>query len=107
MERVDLAARRRFSDEAPQKVSLFASDRLLFDQHCLRPGQSQAVHTHEREDKAYLVLEGEALFEIDGERELVPEGGAVFARAGSPHGVANESDSDLVLLVAMAPSPSR
>jgi quercetin dioxygenase-like cupin family protein len=105
MEYVDLLAQRRFNDEKLQKVPVFASERLLFDQYCLKPGQAQRVHTHEHEDKIYVVLEGEALFEIGGEHELLAEGSAVIARSGVPHGVRNDSDSELVLLVTMAPKP--
>lgn len=105
MEYVTLSERRRFGDKL-QKVPVFDSERLLFDQYCLGPGQAQRVHRHESEDKIYVVLEGEALFEIGEERELLSEGSAVIARAGVPHGVSNLSDSEVVLLVAMAPKPA-
>lgn len=106
MEYVDLLAQRRFGAEKMQKVPVFASERLLFDQYCLQPGQAQRVHSHAAEDKVYVVLEGEALFEVGGERELLAEGSAVIARAGVAHGVRNDADSELVLLVAMAPKPA-
>jgi mannose-6-phosphate isomerase-like protein (cupin superfamily) len=38
--------------------------------------------------------------------EDLGEGHAVIARAGTPHGVRNETDENLVLLVTMAPRPS-
>ena len=102
-----LADQRAFDDNKMQKVPVFDSERMLFDQYCLKPGQAQRVHSHRDEDKIYVVLLGEALFDIGGEQELLPEGTAVIARAGVPHGVRNDSDSDVVLLVAMAPrSPS-
>ena len=106
MNYVNLNDNRRFSDEKMQKVPVFDSSKMFFDQYCLRSGQSQRVHTHDAEDKIYVVLEGEAMFDIGGEQELLPEGTAVIAKAGTPHGVANHSDSDLVLLVAMAPKPA-
>lgn len=99
MDIVDLAQARRFADARYQKVSLFDASRLLLDQYCLLPGQAQQPHRHADVDKAYLVLEGEALVTIGEERELVPAGCAVLAPAGVSHGVANESDSKLVLLV--------
>jgi quercetin dioxygenase-like cupin family protein len=105
MEHAMLAERRRFSDDKMQKVPVFESERMFFDQYCLRPGQSQKVHTHEAEDKVYVVLAGEAMFDIGGEQELLPEGAAVIARAGVPHGVRNDSGHDVVLLVVMAPKP--
>jgi len=105
MEIVTLAQKRAFGD-ALKKVPLFDSERLLFDLYCLQPGQSQRTHTHRDADKVYVVLEGEALFELDDEQELLPEGTAVIARAGEAHGVRNDSTSSLVLLVAMAPRPA-
>ncbi|HKI58791.1 MAG TPA: cupin domain-containing protein [Trueperaceae bacterium] len=105
METVTLAQKRAFAD-ALTKVPLFESERLTFDLYCLRPGQSQRVHAHTGSDKVYVVLEGEALFDVDGDQELLPEGTAVIARSGESHGVRNDSTSDVVLLVAMAPRPS-
>ena len=106
MEYVDLFGQRRFSDDKLQKVPVFTSEWLLFDQYCLKPGQAQRVHTHATEDKIYVVLEGEALFEVGGEHELLAEGSAVIARSGVPHGVRNDSNTELILLVAMAPRPA-
>ena len=105
MEYTHLTLQRRFSDEKMQKVSVFETEKMFFDQYCLLPGQSQKVHSHEGEDKVYLVLEGEAVFDIGGEQEMLTEGTAVIARAGVPHGVRNDSGTKLVLLVTMAPRP--
>ncbi len=101
-----LSELRRFGDDKMQKVSLFDSDKMFCDQYCLLPGQFQKVHSHSGEDKVYVVLEGEALFDIGDEQEMLAEGTAVFAPAGVSHGVSNESDSKLVLLVVMAPKPA-
>jgi mannose-6-phosphate isomerase-like protein (cupin superfamily) len=102
---VNLADRRRFDEEKMQKVPVFESEKMFFDQYCLLPGQSQRVHVHDDADKVYVVLEGEGMFEIGGERELLAEGMAAFAPAGVPHGVRNDSLGKLILLVAMAPKP--
>lgn len=90
-----------------QKVPLFDSKSMFCDQYCLLPGQSQRIHSHSQEDKVYIVLEGEALITIADEQELVPEGSAVIAKAGTAHGVENDSDSNVVLLVVMAPKPDK
>jgi quercetin dioxygenase-like cupin family protein len=105
MEYVNLGDQRRFSEDKMQKVPVFTSDKLYCDQYCLRPGQAQRVHEHAAEDKVYIVIEGEAMFTIDDEQELLAEGSAVIARAGVPHGVRNDSDSNVVVLVMMAPKP--
>lgn len=105
MDTVTLAQRRAFGDRL-QKVPLFDSQRMLFDLYCLRPGQSQQPHDHADADKVYVVLEGEALFEVGDEQELLPEGTALLARAGERHGVRNDSTSNVVLLVTMSPRPA-
>jgi mannose-6-phosphate isomerase-like protein (cupin superfamily) len=105
MDYINLKAQRNFSEEKMQKIPVFTSDKMYCDQYCLLPGQSQRVHTHATEDKIYIVLEGEAMLDIGTERELLTEGTATIARAGVPHGVSNESVSNVVLLVMMAPKP--
>ena len=95
-----------FSEEKMQKNALFDSPHLFYDAYCLLPGQSQKVHAHEGSDKIYYVLRGTGRFTVDGEEEDLGEGHAVIARAGVPHGVRNETEKNLVLLVTMAPRPS-
>lgn len=107
MEIISLQAKRFFSEDNMQKVPLFASQHMFCDQYCLLPGQAQRIHSHEHEDKIYIVLEGEALITLAEEQELVPEGNAVMAPAGLAHGIENDSDSKLIVLVVMAPKPAK
>lgn len=95
-----------FSEEKMQKNSLFDSERLFYDTYCLLPGQAQKVHAHENSDKVYYVLEGMGRFTVGQEEEDLGEGHAVVARAGEQHGVRNETEVNLVLLVTMAPPPA-
>ena len=95
-----------FSEEKMQKNTLFESPRLFYDLYCLLPGQSQKVHAHEDSDKIYYVLKGAGRFTVGDEERDLPEGHAVIAPAGEPHGVQNETQEPLVLLVTMAPRPS-
>ncbi len=94
-----------FSEEKMKKNSLFDSPRLFYDAYCLLPGQAQKVHAHESSDKVYYVLKGTGRFTIGDEEEDLGEGHAVIARTGVPHGVRNEENQNLVLLVTMAPKP--
>ena len=71
----------------------------------MEPQPPKVFISHASEDKVYVVLEGEAVFDIGGDQELLIEGSAVMARAGVAHGVRNDSDSPVVLLVVMAPKP--
>jgi mannose-6-phosphate isomerase-like protein (cupin superfamily) len=95
-----------FSEEKMKKNSVFDSPHLFYDTYCLMPGQSQKIHAHDDSDKVYYVLRGTGRFTVDDEEEDLGEGHAVIARAGVPHGVRNETQEDLVLLVTMAPRPS-
>jgi mannose-6-phosphate isomerase-like protein (cupin superfamily) len=95
-----------FSEEKMQKNSLFDSPHLFYDAYCLLPGQFQKVHAHEGSDKVYFVLRGTGRFTVGDEERDLAEGQAVIARAGDPHGVRNDAEEDLVLLVTMAPRPS-
>ncbi len=95
-----------FSEEKMKKNALFDSPRLFYDLYCLLPGQQQKVHAHEGSDKVYYVLEGTGRFTVGDEEQDLGKGYAVMAPAGEPHGVRNETDENLVLLVTMAPRPS-
>ena len=95
-----------FSEEKMMKNALFYSPRLFYDAYCLLPGQSQKVHAHEGSDKVYYVLRGTGRFTVAEEERDLGAGNAVIARAGDPHGVRNETQDDLVILVTMAPRPS-
>jgi mannose-6-phosphate isomerase-like protein (cupin superfamily) len=94
-----------FSEEKMKKNSLFDSPHLFYDAYCLLPGQAQKIHAHEGSDKVYYVLRGIGRFTVGDEEEDLGEGRAVIARAGAPHGVRNETEENLVLLVTMAPRP--
>ena len=95
-----------FSEEKMKKNSLFDSPHLFYDVYCLMSGQAQKVHSHEGSDKVYYVLRGTGRFTVGDEEENLGTGHAVIARMGVPHGVRNETDENLVLLVTMAPKPS-
>lgn len=90
-----------------QKVNLFETERMFSDIYCLEPGQEQKRHTHPDADKVYVVLEGAGRFNIgDDERDLGPDE-IVLAPADVEHGVRNESQNPLVLLVFVAPNPNK
>ncbi|AYF97869.1 cupin domain-containing protein [Protaetiibacter intestinalis] len=76
----------------------------------LEPGTSEGEHLHlegdpascsvETQHELYLVVSGEVVMTVDGERAVLGPGDAVYVPEGVPHGVANETDApaELVLL---------
>lgn len=106
MESKRIADAALFSEEKMKKNSLFDSSHLFYDLYCLLPGQSQKVHTHESSDKVYYVVDGTGRFTVGDEEQDLASGHAVIAPAGEAHGVRNETEGDLILLVTMAPRPS-
>ena len=87
------------------KTTLFRSDALLLGVNCLEPGQVQAPHDHADQDKFYYVVEGVGRFWLGEERVTARPGEVVWTPAGLIHGVANEGDTRLTLLVGIAPAP--
>ena len=61
------------------------------------------LHKHPRAEEFYFVLEGEGRFVVGEETRTAGEGHAVWAPAGVPHGVRNDTNGRLVLLVGIAP----
>ncbi len=106
METINVPDAVQFSEEKMRKNSLFDSPHLFCDTYCLLPDQAQKVHAHEGSDKIYYVLEGTGRFTVGEEEQDLTRGQAVIARSGEPHGVRNDSEKNLVLLVTMAPPPA-
>lgn len=100
---VHVLNQKRFRDDKYHKVNLFETNGTAFDAYCLQPGQAQKIHTHDRTDKYYFVLEGVARIHIGGEEREVGPGWAALARPGVPHGVANAGQEPLVVLVFQSP----
>jgi quercetin dioxygenase-like cupin family protein len=59
--------------------------KLTVFQATMPEGFSPPRHIHTREDEVFLVLEGEAWFDVDGERQLAGPGTSVYMPRGVPH----------------------
>lgn len=101
----DAEAVREGRTDKPAKVNLFETARFFADVWVLRPGQAQAPHRHEREDKLYAVLSGRGRARTGTREHEVRAGHVVFCPAGEDHAVENPGPEDLRLLVFMAPHP--
>lgn len=79
----------------------------------LAPGTEEGEHVHlegdddscstHSSDELYVVVHGEVVVTVDGEREVLRSGDAVYAPHGSRHGVANESDAPAELILVFGP----
>jgi quercetin dioxygenase-like cupin family protein len=103
--KIRLAERARFQPDGMAKIALATTPRAQLDLYCLEPGQSQKVHSHDDQDKVYVVLDGRGRFTLGGDEHLLQQGEALVAAAGAPHGVSNDSGARLLLLVFVSPPP--
>jgi quercetin dioxygenase-like cupin family protein len=93
--------------DKPFKSTLFRSGRLMLGLNCLSPGQEQHLHDHAEQDKFYFVVEGTGRFVVGDETQSAGPGTAVWAPAGVPHGVRNDTNERLVVLIGIAPFAGR
>jgi quercetin dioxygenase-like cupin family protein len=89
------------------KTTLFSGEQLMIGLNCLESGQKQHVHTHDDQDKFYLVLEGNGHFTVGEAVTETGPGHVVWAAAGVPHGVENKGTARLVIFMGIAPPPGR
>ena len=87
------------------KTTLFQADTLLLGLNCLEAGQVQKVHQHTDQDKFYMVVAGRGRFQVGDEEFDGQAGQVIWAPAGVPHGVTNNGDTLLTLLIGIAPAP--
>ena len=103
---VSLKNYKEFSSEKMKKLNLFKTHRFFCDVYCLEPEQEQQGHVHSDQDKVYFVLEGKGTFRVGKHKQILGVGEGTVALAGEEHGVKNDSEDRLRILVFMAPNPS-
>jgi quercetin dioxygenase-like cupin family protein len=105
MKVVTLSDYQQFSQEKMKKNNMFQTERFFCDLYCFEPGQEQKGHIHGEQDKVYLVLEGQGIFQVGSEKQVLGPGQGTMAPAGEEHGVKNHTDQRLKVLVFVAPNP--
>jgi len=77
-----------------------AGKRLRFvHDDVLPPGTSIGVHPHHDDEEYYYILEGCGMMTLDSERFEVRPGDIAAVFPGGEHGLENNSDADLRLIV--------
>lgn len=69
-----------------------------------QPQAGPPLHRHGREDESFYVLEGDYVFEVDGERIHAGPGTAVYAPKGTAHAFQNVGAEPGRLLVMVQPA---
>ncbi len=70
----------------------------------MEPGQGfNARHSHDLGHEVFLILQGEAEFEIDGETKTVKPGQLCFARIDQPHSVRVVSEEPVIMYLSVTP----
>lgn len=72
-----------------------------FRKRVLHKGAGIGLHQHHK-DEIYYVLSGRGVYELDGTAQVVQAGDAMLTRPGSTHGIRQDGDDDLVLLIMYA-----
>ncbi|CAD2076562.1 cupin domain-containing protein [Phocicoccus pinnipedialis] len=96
----------RFNKEEATKSIFYETNNTVGAIWCMHPGQTLPMHSHEKADDIWIVIEGEADFYPEiGETVKIKAGDVVVARAGEKHGMTNNSDKDFVMLGIAGPTP--
>ena len=101
---VNISDYQQFSSEKMKKNNMFQTPRFFCDIYCFEPGQEQKGHIHGEQDKVYLVLEGQGMFQVGSEKQILGPGQGTMAPAREEHGVKNHTDQRLKVLVFVAPN---
>ncbi|HZO57237.1 MAG TPA: cupin domain-containing protein [Bryobacteraceae bacterium] len=102
-----IAAQATFSQDKMSKQTLAKGDHLFAGLNCFLPGQEHKAHTHEGQDKMYVILEGSGEAMVGETKAPVSAGDLVLAPSGVLHSLRNTSEVNLVVLVVFAPPPAK
>ena len=81
------------------KEDNFQSNLEFLHETIIKPNSTIGYHLHLCNEEIYYVISGTGLMMVDGEMRRVVSGDAVITHSGSSHGLINDSDSDLKILV--------
>lgn len=71
----------------------------FFHDDILPPGASIGVHRHEHDEEYYFIVSGKGTMTLDGEEHVVGPGDITAVYSGGEHGLRNDGDGDLRVLV--------
>lgn len=105
MDSRDLKQLVHFSPDRIERETVHESLRLWSEILCISGPQTVGPIRDEDSDAIFLVVAGEAAFQVEGKRKRVKQWGTVLVPSGAEVVVANASTDPLVLFVVAAPPP--
>lgn len=99
-----LAEIAQFNPEKMAKVDIASSSHLICGLNCFEPGQAQKSHAHKGADKLYYVVEGSGEFSLGEEKRTLRAGELLHVPENIAHGVVNNSDGRLSVLIVITPN---
>jgi quercetin dioxygenase-like cupin family protein len=81
------------------KGSDFNTNIRFMNYTILPPGTSIGEHKHGDNEELYIILEGQGIMTVDGETRAVSAGDVIVNKPFGTHGLSNNSDEDLKILV--------
>ncbi len=70
----------------------------ILKQICVNPGCRLSLQSHQHRDELWTVVQGTATVEIDGEVQILPEGGGITVPRGRRHRLGNNADEVLIVI---------
>jgi mannose-6-phosphate isomerase-like protein (cupin superfamily) len=96
-----------FAQDNMGKSTVVRADFLFVGLNAFEPGQEQASHVHEGQDKLYFILEGTGVVHIGEQSETLSAGDAAYAPSGAFHSIRNPEPGRLVAMVVLSPPPQK
>ncbi len=104
MEKINILQEIPYQDEGMGKRKLVDEDYLLVMQAALKPGQMVPQHNADSNVRI-LVIKGDVVMDLAGEKIKAAEGDIVPATPGTPMNIANRSEGDATFLIIKTPHP--
>lgn len=96
----------KFKEEEATKEIFYETDFTVGAIWTMLPGQTLPIHSHEKADDIWIVIEGMAEYYPElGKKVQIKKGDIVVARPGEKHGMTNNSDEPFVMIGIAGPIP--
>jgi quercetin dioxygenase-like cupin family protein len=104
MEKINILKEIPYRDGGMGKRKLVDEDYLLVMQAALKPGQMVPQHNADSNVRI-IIIRGEVVVDLDGEKIKALEGDIVPATPGTPMNIVNQSEDDATFLIIKTPHP--